>query len=242
MTAKGAIINAAMSESFFSIDARERPLYPVAQAARLIGVPAPTIRSWVSGRKYPRRDGEAALPALITAPPDEVKRLSFWNLLELQALRALRTLGTGDEVKVPAVREALNVAQSKYKIDRLLVHEGLRTFAGKLFLEHYGSLTSLTRSDQVTLLGSWSELAKRIDFGKDGLGFRLRPRLNDAPDLNVVVIDPAVAFGRPTLKGVRTDVLRARLDAGEEIEEVAADFNLDREEVVQAIRFDRLAA
>lgn len=228
------------SSSYFDSDPRQRPLYTVAAASRWIAVPAPTIRSWVRGRPYRRADGQEAFwPRLIEPPDDPHHRLSFWNLLELQALRALRRL---HEVDIPAVREALEVSQKEFGIDRLLIHEGLRAMAGELFLVSYGNLVRLTRSKQLALGQLWATLASRIDFGADGLGTRLRPLLPETPDVNVVLPDPTVAFGRPTLHGIRVDVLHSRFEGGEDPASIANDFDIPVEEVEHAIHFNELAA
>ena len=228
------------SEAFWGLDPRSRPLYTVAQAARLADVPAPTARSWVFGRRYPRAGGEMAeWQPLIEPPGDPQRRLSFWNLLELLALRVLRTI---HQVKIPAVREALEVAQLEFGIERLLIHEDLRTAAGRLFLDRYGQLIRLDRSDRLSLNELWDRSVERIEFDAAKLAVRLRPRLRDLPLLSSVVIDPAISFGRPTLHGIRTDVLRSRYEAGEELDELAVDFGLRQLEVKEAILFDQLAA
>jgi uncharacterized protein (DUF433 family) len=226
-------------EGYFATDPRQRPLYTVAAASRLIGVPQPTIRSWVWGRAYLRADGKAEWPRIIEPPQDPAHRLSFWNLLELQALRALRAI---HEVKIPLVREALEVSEKEYGIEHLLIHEDLRTLAGELFIERYGDLIHLGRGSRLVLGSLWAKLADRIDFGKDGLGMRLRPWLPNAPEIKTILLDPAVAFGRPTLKGIRVDVLHSRFEGGEDAQSIADDFDLHPDEVEQAIRFDQLAA
>ena len=54
----------------------------------------------------------------------------------------------------------------------------------------------------------------------------------------LVVIDPRVAFGRPTLSGtgVTTLSIAERFDAGESIEALAVDYGRTRDEVEEAIR------
>ena len=69
---------------------------------------------------------------------------------------------------------------------------------------------------------------RRIDRDQSGIAVRLYPftrkRQPDEPKL--VVIDPAISFGRPTLKGtgIPTAVVASRYKAGESIEELAADY------------------
>lgn len=49
--------------------------------------------------------------------------------------------------------------------------------------------------------------------------------------------NPDVAFGRPTTSGVPVAVLAERFAAGEEVDEIAADYDLHAEQVDNAIRF-----
>jgi len=53
-----------------------------------------------------------------------------------------------------------------------------------------------------------------------------------------VRIDPRVAFGAPTVRGIPTWALRGRANAGESIEELMRDFGLERHEVVEALTFE----
>lgn len=212
---------------YFSKDARQVPLYPIAFAARLAAVPASMSRAWMSGRTDVYSD----------LPPGPNHQLSFWNLLELQALGVLRRVRGFDAA---AVREALEASQRQFGIERLLVHEDLRSGPGLNFLDRYGDLVHLSRAGRLVLGDLWSRLASRVEFGTDQLGQRLRPWLRDAPTINAVTLDPEVAFGRPAVRGIRTDVLHSRFESGEDSASIAADFDLEPGEVEDAIRFTEL--
>ena len=73
-----------------------------------------------------------------------------------------------------------------------------------------------------------------------GLAIRLYPftrkRHPDEPKL--VVIDPYVSFGRPTLtgSGIATAVIAPRYKAGESVDELADDYGRERLEIEEAIR------
>jgi uncharacterized protein (DUF433 family) len=58
-----------------------------------------------------------------------------------------------------------------------------------------------------------------------------------------IVIDPRIAFGRPVVqrKAVSTSAIAERIDAGESLEDVAADYDLGRSEIEQAILYERAA-
>ena len=89
-------------------------------------------------------------------------------------------------------------------------------------------------------------LLKRVEQDEQGLAIRLfpfsrrasanAPAIEDSPKL--VVIDPRVAFGRPVLvgTGVTTSTIAERFDAGESIEDLAADYGRSRGEIEEALR------
>ena len=100
------------------LDPRLAPAYSVGQAAHYLKIPAPTVRSWVLGRDYPRQSGKARFKPVVVTPTDPEGRLSFRNLIELAALRALRT---EHEFKLSAVRTALDYARRELGVDDLFV-------------------------------------------------------------------------------------------------------------------------
>lgn len=85
----------------------------------------------------------------------------------------------------------------------------------------------------------------RVDV-RDGVPRRLYPftrdPAGDAPRL--VVLDPAVRFGRPTLVGygVPTDTLVERFRAGDSPTELADDYDVPLPAVLEAIRYETLPA
>ena len=52
---------------------------------------------------------------------------------------------------------------------------------------------------------------------------RLRPNGADS----LVVIDPEIRFGSPTVRGIPTETIAELVGAGDSIESVARDFHLD---------------
>ena len=55
------------------------------------------------------------------------------------------------------------------------------------------------------------------------------------------MIDPRISFGYPTLRGtgIKTSVIVSRIDAGESVEEVAADYELDAGQVKSAVVYEQ---
>jgi uncharacterized protein (DUF433 family) len=58
-----------------------------------------------------------------------------------------------------------------------------------------------------------------------------------------IAIDPKIAFGRPVMvrMGISTGTIAERIDAGESVSELAADYSLSPEEIEQAVLYERAA-
>jgi uncharacterized protein (DUF433 family) len=223
-------------------DLRDQPAYTLAEAARYLKVAPATLRSWVVGRPYPKGKGTAHSIALIRPAGNPPPMLSFWNLIEAHVLRSLRT---DHGVKMDMLRRAIDYAQRKLKIDRLLLSHELRTDAGKLLLERYGELIELSASGQVAMRRLFNEHLARVDWDEWQFPVKLYPATTgevlgrDRP----IAIDATVAFGRPVLvrRGVTTSAIAERLDAGESPDDIAADYDVTVAEVEEAALYERVA-
>ena len=230
----------ARSRSADPSDPRNRAAYPLSEAARYVKLAPATLRSWVVGRSY-RAAGEVRrFSPLIRPASGPPPVLSFWNLIEAHVLRALRT---EHGVSVRHVRAALRYAGRELDIDRLLLHRELCSHAGQLFLERYGELISLSASGQMAMKHVLQEHLKRVEWDEWQFPVRLYPFL--ASEVMTaekpIAIDPKIAFGRPILirRGVTTEVIAERIDVGESVEELAADYDLEPAEIEQAVVYER---
>jgi len=221
------------------LDPRIAPAYSVAQAAHYLKIPAPTVRSWVLGRDYPRRSGKARFKPVVVTPSDPEHRISFRNLIELTALRALRT---EHEFKLSAVRTALDYAGRELGVSDLLASPDLYTRPGELFLERYGQLINLNRAGQLGIQAVLQGLLQRIQWDKR-LPVRFFPPLPSRPEAKSVMLDPKVSFGRPVLArlGVSTAVIVDRINAGEDKAALSKDYGATDEEIMDALAYERAA-
>jgi uncharacterized protein (DUF433 family) len=219
----------------------DTPAYGIAEAARYVKLAAATLRSWTIGRDYPVEQGTAFFQPLIAIAEPEGKLLSFSNLVEAHVLRALRIEHT---VPVKAVRTALNYAESQLGVSRLLLSKELRTNARQLFLSEYGRLINLTQSGQYALEAVLVSHLARVEWIADAPR-RLFPfvGLQSVPDQKPIVIDPNIAFGRPVVerRGVTTAAIVERIDAGEEVFDLARDYDLSEDEIRAAIVYEYAA-
>jgi uncharacterized protein (DUF433 family) len=221
---------------------RDFATYTLAEAARYLRLPAATLRSWVLGRQYPTAEGSGQFPPLIRPASRRPPLLSFANLIEAHVLRSLRT---EHGVPVKALRSALAYAEKELAIDRLLLRRELCAEAGKVFLDRYGELIELSASGQLAMRRVFDEHLTRVEWDSSKFPVRLYPFLSAvAPsDERPIVIDPRIAFGRPVVlrKAITTSAIAERMDAGETVEDIAADYDLGPSEIEQAILYERAA-
>lgn len=221
-----------------TVNLRTRPAYTVAEAARYLAIPAPTVNAWFRGIHAKHQIFE---PVLRLEDPND-RRLSFSNLVEAHVLRALRTK---HGVPMHAVRGALDFVRREFGIARLLIDPRLRAAPGKMFLQRYAELVELTRSGQHVIERVWDSHLQAVVQDPAGVPFKLYPWIPDRtqPPKQSILIDPAVSFGTPmtTSRGIATSVLADLYDAGTSVDELAGEYGLTQEEVEDALAFERAA-
>lgn len=225
-----------------TFESRDLAVYSLAEAARYLRLPVATLRSWVLGREYPTAGGSGQFRPLIRPASKQPALLSFSNLIEAHVLRSLRT---EHGVPVKALRNALSYAEKTLGINRLLLRPELRTDASRVFLDRYGELIELSASGQLAMRKLFLDHLSRVEYDATRFPARLYPFLSTVtPDKDrSIVIDPLIAFGRPVVerKAISTSAIVERVDAGESVDHIAADYDLRPSEVEQAIIYERAA-
>lgn len=216
------------------------PAYGIAEAARYLKMASATLRSWTVGRSYPRESGSAFFRPLIALADREARLLSFSNLVEAHVLRGLRT---EQGISIKDVRTAIKYAEKELGVDNLLLDPALRTTGRHLFLQKYGTLINLTRSGQYAMERVLEAHLRRVEWDRS-VPLKLFPFVSDELDgERIIVIDPAVKAGRPILasRGISTAIIVDRVDAGEDITDLAKDYGLEASEIGAAIVYERAA-
>ncbi|MFD3006163.1 DUF433 domain-containing protein [Thermus tengchongensis] len=219
------------------MDPQDRPLYTLREAARYLGVPEATLRTWVWGRRYPVQGGQGWSEPLIVTPGGG-SLLSFLNLVEANVLAALRK---EHRITMGKVRQMVAYAREKLGVPRPLLLDlevGLRD----IFLRDPQGLLALTRSGQVALEDILRDYLSRVERDEKGFPVRFRPSVAGRLRSEQVVLDPRVAFGAPTVAGVKTRVLALRYNSGEALEALAEDYGLPLGAVREAVVFEGAAA
>lgn len=195
------------------------------------------------GRGYRTGSEPRFSEPLIELPDPGESLLSFTNLVEAHVLAAIRRK---HGVPMQKVRPALAFLEKQLGFRHPLAHRQLLTDGVSLFVEHLGQLIDLSSSGQVAIRELLVAHLERIEHDAEGLAQRLFPftRSSIAGTPRVVVLDPRIGFGQPVIAGtsVRTEVIAGRLEAGESVGEIAADFGIDTDKVEEALRYELAAA
>ena len=216
------------------------PTYSIAEASRYLHIPAPTLRTWVTGRSYPTKTGVKQSTPLILRPDSNYGQLSFTNLVEAHMLRVIRTV---HNVPLDKVRKALDYISKELKTEHPLVEKQFRTDGVDLFIEQFKYLVNASRSGQLVMKQVLNNLLNRIEWDERNIAARLfpftEPNERNSTD-KILTIDPNISFGKSTITGtgVPTKIVTELYDAGDSLEDIAADYNCTEVQVKIAILFE----
>lgn len=209
----------------------EREVYEVGEAARLLGLHVRTLRNWLEG--YSAR-GKSYPPVLRKAATGS-DLLTWGEFVEAGYLAEYRR---AQKVPLPRIRDYIEAWRARLGVPYPLAHQ--QPYVGpdhdlmdSAETEGGDTIMYRFRDGQLTMTPWAREFFHKIDF-EHQIAQRIWP---DGKDQRVV-IDPQRAFGAPTVDGVRTEVLYEMFVAGDLLADIAADYDLDREAVEAAIRFE----
>jgi len=219
--------------------------YTPAEAACILGLSASTVRNWSFGQSGRVRKGQRErFQPVIEAADSSRKLLSFANLCELHLLSAIRRQ---HRITLPVVRQSVRYVQQHMAKQRPLIDVEFRTNGISLFVEQASRLLDVSREGQLALRGDFERALSRIERDSTGNPVRLFPYTrsrSDPPDsLALVAVDPEVAFGRPVLvgAGVKTEVVASRFGAGDEPADMATDYGVPLDTILEALRYEQRA-
>lgn len=215
-------------------DLRAQPAYTLPEVSRYLGLPVSTLRRWSAGRP--------PHPPLIRLPPrpgQQLVLLSFFNLVELHVLAAVRRRHGVSMSKAGCALDFLRRTLAlEYRRHPLLgctlVADGL-----DLFVEKYVELNSFGRTGRAVFRETLDAALQRIVWDDRGLPMKLYPfvrgRMEDAPIR--IAIEPGLSAGRPIIDGtgLAAEVIAERHRAGESIDALAQDYGRPAEEIVEAV-------
>lgn len=209
-------------------DLREIPNYTIAEAARCLGVPVATLRSWFKGFS---REGKAYPPFLEMSHPS---RLTFFEMMQADALFSM---SRGNQTTLRAFREQLR------QLDPMdLVRKDLFFDRNSIYRQFEACFVSLRENGQTYQKSVIEPYLKRVRYDSRKVAFRIYPFLSRADDLELnlthIVIDPKICYGAVFHEkiGAPVTAIAKRFDLGEEERTLAKDFGTSVEYVREAIR------
>jgi uncharacterized protein (DUF433 family) len=225
------------TDNKWDLDIYNIPTYSVTDASRYLNIPLPTLRTWLNGRKYNTIEGEKYFLPIIQRPSDEMSQLSFTNLVEAHILRVIRTI---HNISLDKVRTALDYISNKFNTSHPLATKKFSTDGVDLFLEEVGHLVNVSRSGQLAMKEILQQLLDRVEWDENNFATRLYPELDHINDDKILIIDPHISFGKPTIKGtgVPTKAIAQLYDAGDSMEEIAEDYDCNVIQIKEAILFE----
>jgi len=232
---------AAINDLVFDV-----PLYTVAEAARIVGVPTSTLSSWArANTKRPPDGRKVPSKAVLThrQAAGHAASISFAGLAEALVLAAFRRSG----VPLQRIRPALIELQRHIGLDHALASRALYT-DGADVLNDYGEhhqktdagrgalqLVVVVPSGKRVFVPVIADYLQRIEYGDDGYPVLIRlPGYDHAQ----VVADPTRSFGAPIFErgGARVEDVLERFWAGDSIQDLTAEFGVPADQVEDLVR------
>lgn len=217
--------------------------YSLRDAALLLHIPYAKLRRWAAGYWYSATQEDRFSEPVVPGDIDELDEriLSFLELMELFVIGFFRRQG----VSMQVIRAARALAQDLFKSEYPFATERIRTDGSGLFsdlpaVENIPSkrLKLELSKGQIT----YRELVEpffrtQIDFAPDGLASTYWPLGREKP----VLLDARRSFGRPILlrSGTPTFVLYGMHQAGEQLDRIAAWYDVTRDELDAALEYEQ---
>jgi uncharacterized protein (DUF433 family) len=219
----------------------DRPTYPAAEAARLVGIGATRVRRWLSGYEYTYADHRRRQrPVLRRVTTKGSSYASFLDLVDLLFVKRFLDHGISLQKLRRALNEASSILDSDHFARRTFFTDG-RTVYLKV-REQGDAILELLSGGQWVIAPIIEQLAEQIDFDDmTGLAERWYPLGSDG----LIVVDPAISFGSPTLvgRGVPTaNVFDLFMGEGQRTTAVSDWMGLHENEVLAAVAFEERMA
>ncbi|GHD57031.1 hypothetical protein GCM10017083_37920 [Thalassobaculum fulvum] len=211
-------------------------LYTLAEAERLVGVPAGKVGRWLRGHRAHGRQYEPLWKPEVDLG-DERIYLGFRDLMEVRVAAAFIHAGLSPQ----KVRRAIDLAREMIGLDRPLSTVHFRTDGRTVFLrmaeDDRDRLIDLFRK-QYAFREIVEPSLKHVDFGEDGVPRRWWPLGRRGH----VVVDPERAFGQPieSTTSVPVASLVAAVSAEGSVEAAAAAWDVPSSAVRHALEFSSL--
>jgi uncharacterized protein (DUF433 family) len=210
-------------------------MYTPKAAAELLRVDRRTLLRWLEGYE---QGGKAYRPLVRLEPKGQDAPVTWAEFVEAALLREYRK----QRVPMAELRAFIDKLRDSLGVPYPLADQRPLVSGRELVLEAQEAtgldpefcLVSAVR-DQIMLLPAAEAFVQRIDWDDDSLAAAWRP--HGDPESPVRCI-PNRRGGRPSVGGISTEVLWEHIEAGEDKDDVAADFDLTVPQVNWALAYE----
>ena len=235
------IINTQVQDTEQIESVLDTPAYPAAEAARFIGLKPNRVRRWLKGYAYAYHDRQVYMsPVVSGSQAGETRYASFLDLIDLLFVKQFLDHG----ISLQKIRKALDEA-SHILSTRHFARQSFFTDGKDLYLkvkDQGDAILELLSGGQWVISEIITDLAHQIEFGEHlGLAKRWYPLGTDRS----IVLDPTVAYGRPSIdgKGVMTaNIYDFYLAEGRQVRPTCRWLDLTQQQVHDAVQFEESLA
>lgn len=218
-----------------------QPLYTVAQAARLVGMPSSTLSSWARGysHRFSDRATVAKGPVITALEPAFAggPSVPFIGLVEAMVVQAFRRT----DLPLQRIRRALDVLAAEGELEHALASRKLYTDGAEILYDYAresgdGQLRLLTvvSSRQRVFHEVIESYLQRVHFDDDPWATEL---IVPVTEHEILRVRPDVASGDPLFVsgGAPLSAVVSRHRAGEPIESIADDYDVPAADIREAL-------
>ncbi|MEP1964689.1 hypothetical protein [Tateyamaria sp.] len=206
-------------------------VYTPREAARLVGTNAQQVLRWTRGSG----PNEPLWPAHYQFLDEDVSEISFYDLIEIRVVSAMRKAG----IALQSIRFAISYAKSELKIERPLASRSFKIDGDELLMdaiENDGEYVSLSkkRAGQKVFKQIISQSLNDLEY--DGsYASRWRPR-----GFSKVIIDPQRHFGDPILDkhGISTSVLKREFENFGDVSYLSKIYEITASDIRSGVGFE----
>ena len=213
-------------------------LFTVSDAARLTRIPPSRVRRWVKGYSYKRKGKNYTQVPIINTDMELIDgevTISYLDLIEIRFVDRFYQAG----VHPVKLRKAVVNLSDILKLRHPFSGVKLKTDGASVFM-------SLNQDDRDHLLDVVTlnyaiknviePLTDEMHYGLDGITDWWMPNKNTRN----IIVNPKVAFGRPTVQGTRLEssLLSDAYQAEGSYESVSYWYNVPVDQVRQAVQFE----
>ena len=229
---------AGYADQMSALSTLDQPLYSASLAAEYLQVPKRTLGYWLEGVA---RDGVVYEPVVRPAPTGTTD-LTWGEFVECWYVRQYRRV---HEVPMRDIRRLITGLREELGVAYPLAHKKAFVAAGRRLafkIQQEDELSPrswmvVTAPDGQLGLSTIAEsFLEEVDFSSEG--DRIAVRISPDGHHSAVTIQPDIAFGAPHVAGIRTENLAELVEAGEDLESVAADFGLSESDLRAALAYE----